>query len=300
MPRTPARAVASQDICSVERPFARMFRASTSSLVPLSRLFDRGRGTPGRATLAVGSGSPARGQNEGIQEDEMSEAMHATARELVAPGKGILAADESTGTIKKRFDQIGVGSTEDLRRRYRQMLFTTPGLGENISGVILFDETIRQATDDGVPFVKVLEAAGSIPGIKVDTGAKPMALFPGETVTEGLDGLRERLAEYVQLGARFAKRRATILIGDGTPTDYAISANGHAMARYAALCQEAEIVPIVEPEILMDGDHDIAACEDATARTLETLYQELAAARVDLAGSLLKVNMVVPGKGNPT
>src|SRR5256886_12864311 len=136
----------------------------------------------------------------------MSEAMHATARELVAPGKGILAADESTGTIKKRFDQIGVGSTEDLRRRYRQMLFTTPGLGEHISGVILFDETIRQATDDGVPFVKVLEAAGSIPGIKVDTGAKPLALFPGETVTEGLDGLRERLAEYTQLGGRLAKR----------------------------------------------------------------------------------------------
>src|SRR5256885_7765437 len=190
-----------------------------------------------------------------IQEDEMSEAMQATARELVAPGRGILAADESTGTIKKRFDQIGVGSTEDLRRRYRQMLFTTPGLGEHISGVILFDETIRQATDDGVPFVKVLEAAGSIPGIKVDTGAKPLALFAGETVTEGLDGLRERLAEYVQLGARFAKWRATILIGDGTPTDFAIMANAHAMARDAAPCQEAGGVPIVEPGILMGGAH---------------------------------------------
>jgi fructose-bisphosphate aldolase, class I len=228
----------------------------------------------------------------------MSDAMRTTARELVGPAKGILAADESTGTIKKRLDQIGVESTEDSRRRYRQMLFTTPGLGDHISGVILYDETIRQATDDGVPFVKVLEAAGSIPGIKVDTGAKPLALFPGETVTEGLDGLRERLAEYRELGARFAKWRATIIIGDGTPTDFAILANAHAMARYAALCQEAEIVPIVEPEILMDGDHDLAACEDATGRTLEALYEQLRAHRVDLPGSLLKVNMVVPGKGN--
>ncbi len=229
----------------------------------------------------------------------MSDAMRATARELVAPGKGILAADESTGTIKKRFDQIGVGSTEDLRRRYRQMLFTTPGLGEHVSGVILFDETIRQATDDGVPFVKVLEAAGSIPGIKVDTGAKPLALFPGETVTEGLDGLRERLGEYVELGARFAKWRATILIGDGTPTDFAIMANAHAMARYAALCQEADVVPIVEPEILMDGAHDIAACEDATGRTLVWLFEQMSDHRIDLLGSLLKVNMIVPGKDSP-
>src|SRR5439155_20354224 len=191
MPSTPARAVASQDICSVDRPYVRMPGASASPPVPLSRVFGRGRGTPGRATLAVGSGSRHRGGTGEVREDEMSDAMRATARELVAPDKGILAADESTGTIRKRFDQIGVGSTEDLRRRYRQMLFTTPGLGEHISGVIRFDETIRQATDDGVPFVKVLEAAGSIPGIKVDTGAKPLALFPGETVTEGLDGLRE-------------------------------------------------------------------------------------------------------------
>jgi fructose-bisphosphate aldolase class I len=229
----------------------------------------------------------------------MSDAMRTTARELVAPGKGILAADESTGTIKKRFDSIGVESTEEQRRQYRQMLFTTPGLGDHISGVILFDETIRQATDDGVPFVKVLEAAGSIPGIKVDTGAKPLALYPNETVTEGLDGLRERLAEYRGLGARFAKWRATIVIGEGTPTDYAIAANAHAMTRYAALCQEADIVPIVEPEILMDGGHDIEGCEDATGRTLDALYAELAAARVDLPGSLLKVNMVVPGKLSP-
>src|SRR2546428_4725506 len=164
----------------------------------------------------------------------MSEAMHATARELVAPGKGILAADESTGTIKKRFDQIGVVSTEDLRRRYRQMLFTTPGLGEHISGVILFDETIRQATDDGVPFVKVLEAVGSIPGIKVDTGAKPLALFPGETVTEGLDGLRERLAEYTELGARFAKWRGTTPLRDPPPPHFSTIANAPPHARHPA------------------------------------------------------------------
>jgi fructose-bisphosphate aldolase, class I len=226
----------------------------------------------------------------------MSDAMRTTARELVGPGRGILAADESTGTIKKRFDQIGVGSTEDTRRRYRQMLFTTPGLGEHISGVILFDETIRQSTDDGIPFVKVLEAAGSIPGIKVDTGAKPLAMFKDETVTEGLDGLRERLAEYRELGARFAKWRATIIIEADTPTDFAIFANAHAMARYAALCQEADIVPIVEPEILMDGPHDIVACEDATGRTLDALFSQIREHRLDLPGTLLKVNMIVPGK----
>ena len=230
----------------------------------------------------------------------MSDAMRSTARELVAQKKGILAADESTGTIKKRFDSIGVGSTEDTRRAYRQMLFTTPGLGEHISGVILFDETIRQRADDGTPLVEVLARAGPIPGIKVDTGAKPLAMFPGETVTEGLDGLRERLAEYRELGARFAKWRATIIIGSGIPTEFAIRANAHAMARYAALCQEADVVPIVEPEILMEGDHDLAACEDATGRTLRALYDELATHRVDLPGSLLKVNMVVPGRGNAT
>ncbi len=223
--------------------------------------------------------------------------MHETAKALVAPGKGILAADESTGTIKKRFDSIGVESTEETRRRYRQLLFTTSGLGDHISGVILFDETIRQSADDGRTFVDVLREAGSTPGIKVDTGAKPLALYPGEAVTEGLDGLRERLAEYVELGATFAKWRATITIGDGLPTDYAIDANAHAMARYAALCQEADVVPIVEPEVLMDGDHDLDACEQATGRTLAALYRELERARIDLAGSLLKVNMVVPGKG---
>ena len=235
--------------------------------------------------------------------------MHETARALVAQAKGILAADESSGTIAKRFDSIGTESTEDARRRYRQLLFTTPGVGDHISGAILFDETIRQSADDGRRFVQVLEEAGVIPGIKVDTGAKPLALFPGETVTEGLDGLRERLAEYVELGARFAKWRATILIGaddsiddgsTGVPTDGAIEANAHAMARYAALCQEAGVVPIVEPEILMDGDHDIAACEAATGRTLDALYRALAQARVDLPGSLLKVNMIVPGTGCAT
>jgi fructose-bisphosphate aldolase, class I len=231
--------------------------------------------------------------------------MHQTAVALVAPGKGILAADESSGTIAKRFASIGVDSTEDARRRYRQLLFTTPGVGEHISGAILFDETIRQSADDGRRLVQVLDEANVIPGIKVDTGAKPLALFPGETVTEGLDGLRERLAEYAELGARFAKWRATIIIGandsnDGLPTGAAIDANAHAMARYAALCQEADVVPIVEPEILMDGDHDIAECEAATARTLDSLYRSMAEARVDLPGSLLKVNMIVPGKGCPT
>jgi fructose-bisphosphate aldolase class I len=225
------------------------------------------------------------------------DAMHETARELVAPGKGILAADESSGTIKKRFDQIEVESTEENRRAYRQLLFTTPALGDHISGTILFDETIRQSTDDGTPFPEVLEKAGLIPGIKVDTGAKPLTFFDGETVTEGVDGLRERLAEYVQLGARFAKWRATYFIDDGKPTEFAVLVNAHAMARYAALCQEAGIVPIVEPEVLMDGDHDIAACEAATGRALQVLYTQLLQHRVDLSGSLLKVNMVVPGKG---
>jgi fructose-bisphosphate aldolase class I len=226
------------------------------------------------------------------------DAMRETARELVAPGKGILAADESTGTITKRFDQIGVESTEGNRRAYRQMLFTTQGVGDHISGAILYDETIRQATDQGTPFTEVLEKAGVIPGIKVDTGAKPLAFFQGETVTEGLDGLRERLAEYLELGARFAKWRATYMVGETTPTEFAVLANGHAMARYAALCQEAGIVPIVEPEVLMDGDHDIGACETATGRALEVLYTQLLQHRVDLSGTLLKVNMVLPGKGS--
>jgi len=217
----------------------------------------------------------------------------------MAPGKGILAADESTGTIKKRFEQIGVESTEWNRRQYRQMLLTTPGLGEHISGVILYDETIRQVADDGTPFVEVLEKADVIPGIKVDTGAKPLAMFPKESVTEGLDGLRERLAEYRDIGARFAKWRATITIGDGLPTDFAILANAHAMARYAALCQETDLAPIVEPEVLMDGDHHIDMCESATTRTLQALYAQLVEHRVQLSATLLKVNMVLCGKGCP-
>ncbi len=224
---------------------------------------------------------------------------HDTARELVGPAKGILAADESTGTIAKRFDAIGVESTQESRRQYRQMLFTTPGIGEHISGVILFDETIHQTADDGTPLVEMLEKAGVIPGIKVDTGAKPFALFPGETVTEGLDGLRERLAGYRELGARFAKWRATLFIGEGLPTDAAIRANAQAMARYAALCQEADLVPIVEPEVLMDGDHHIDACETATGRTLDALYRELDELRLDLPGTLLKVNLVLCGSRCP-
>jgi fructose-bisphosphate aldolase class I len=192
-----------------------------------------------------------------------------TAREMVAPEKGILAADESSGTIKRRFDAIGVESTEDNRRDYRELLFRTDGANKFISGVILYDETIRQNGADGTPLVKVLTGEGIIPGIKVDAGTKPLPGAEGELMTEGLDGLRERLADYKELGARFAKWRAVITIGDGIPSDYCIEVNAHALARYAALCQEAGIVPIVEPEVLMDGDHTIDACFDATRRTLQ-------------------------------
>jgi fructose-bisphosphate aldolase class I len=219
-----------------------------------------------------------------------------TARALVAPGRGILAADESSGTIKKRFDSINLESTEANRRAYREMLFRTPKLGDHISGVILYDETIRQNAEDGTPLVKVVSDAGMIPGIKVDTGAKPLAAFPGEQVTEGLDGLRERFAEYVTLGARFAKWRAVINIGDGIPTSFCIEANAHALARYAALAQEAGLVPIVEPEVLMDGDHSIERCYDATLATLRALFEQLYAHRVSFEGTLLKTNMVLPGK----
>ncbi len=231
--------------------------------------------------------------------------LQATARALVAPGKGILAADESSGTIKKRFDSIDLESTQDNRRAYREMLFTTPGLGEHISGVILFDETIRQNATDGTPLAKVLTEAGMIPGIKVDTGAKDLALHPGEQVTEGLDGLRERFAEYAKLGARFAKWRAVINIGpasseasasEGIPSVFCMDANAHAMARYAALAQEAGVVPIVEPEVLMDGDHSIERCYDASVATLRALFEHLAAHDVLLSGTLLKTNMVLSGK----
>src|SRR5512132_3372729 len=203
------------------------------------------------------------------------------ARALVAPGKGILAADESDGTIKKRFDKIDVESTEENRRAYRDLLFTTEGVEEFISGVILFDETIRQSTSDGVPFPKVLADKGIIPGIKVDKGAKPLALAAeGETVTEGLDGLRERFAEYRELGARFAKWRATYTITDELPSQYTIDVNADALARYAALSQEAGIVPIVEPEVLMDGTHTIERAGDVTRATLLAVFSELAAQRV--------------------
>ncbi len=220
-----------------------------------------------------------------------------TARAIVAEHKGILAADESTGTIKKRFDSIGVESTEESRRLYRQLLFTAPGMEEYIGGVILYDETIRQAADDGTPFAEVSSAKGVIPGIKVDTGAQDQAGFPGEKVTEGLDGLRARLEEYRKLGARFAKWRAVITIGDDIPSTACIRANAHALARYAALCQEAGIVPIVEPEVLMDADNTIERCYEVTARTLHWVFHELLVQRVDLQGSLLKPNMVIAGKG---
>jgi fructose-bisphosphate aldolase class I len=221
--------------------------------------------------------------------------LHETATALVADGKGILAADESDSTIKKRFDTIGLESTEENRRGYRDMLFTTPGVEEYISGVILFDETIRQRSADGTPFPELLASKGVIPGIKVDKGAKPLPHAEGETITEGLDGLRERLAEYRELGGRFAKWRATYSISDTLPSDYCIWTNAHALARYAALCQEAGIVPIVEPEVLQDGTHTIERSYHVTCRVLEALYTELFDQRIDLFGTLLKPNMVLSG-----
>jgi fructose-bisphosphate aldolase, class I len=222
-----------------------------------------------------------------------------TAGEIVANDRGILAADESTGTITKRFDSIEVESTEQNRRAYRDMLFTTPGLGEFVSGVILYDETIRQSSADGTPFPQLLTQAGMIPGIKVDTGAKPLAFSPEEKVTEGLDGLRERLQEYGGLGARFTKWRAVITIGDGIPSDYCLRVNAHALARYAALSQEAGLVPIVEPEVLMDADNSIERCYDVTKETLHLVFRELHEQRILLEGMLLKPNMVISGKGAP-
>ena len=218
-----------------------------------------------------------------------------TANQLVAPGKGILAADESSPTIKKRFDSIGVESTDDNRRAYRDLLFTTEGAEDFISGVILYDETIRQSSADGTPFAKLLADRGIIPGIKVDKGAKPLALSPDEKVTEGLDGLRERLEEYRELGARFTKWRAVITIGDEIPSDYCIWTNAHALARYAALSQEAGLVPIVEPEVLMDGDHDIERSYSVSSRTLQAVFTELYDQRVAREGMLLKPNMVLSG-----
>jgi fructose-bisphosphate aldolase class I len=221
------------------------------------------------------------------------------AERIVADGKGILAADESTGTIKKRFASIGVESTEETRRAYRELLFTTEGAEEFIGGVILFDETIRQQASDGTPFPKLLEAKGIVPGIKVDEGAKPLALAEGETVTEGLDGLRERLAEYRELGARFAKWRAVITIAKDIPSEYCIWTNAHALARYAALCQEDGLVPIVEPEVLMDGDHTIERSFHVTSHTLHAVFTELRDQRIHPEGILLKPNMVLPGYESP-
>jgi fructose-bisphosphate aldolase, class I len=233
-------------------------------------------------------------------EDAMNlDGLNKVARAMVAPGKGILAADESHPTIKKRFDTISVENTEQNRRAYREMLFTAPGIEASIGGVILFDETLRQQTVAGVPFPELLAGRGIVPGIKVDAGAKPLAGFPGETVTEGLDGLRKRLEEYRKLGAGFAKWRAVIAIGEGIPSAFCLEANAHALARYAALCQEADIVPIVEPEVLMDGDHDIDRCEAVTGAALLEVFNALARHRVALEGIVLKPNMVVSGQDCP-
>jgi fructose-bisphosphate aldolase, class I len=224
----------------------------------------------------------------------------ATARALVAGDKGLLAMDESTPTCNKRFAKWGIPQTEEARRAYRELIATAPGLGESISGAILYDETIRQKKKDGTPFVKVLADAGIIPGIKVDTGAKDLAAHPGEKITEGLDGLRARLAEYFQMGARFAKWRAVIAVGDGIPSRGCIEANAQALARYAALCQEAGLVPVVEPEVLMDGDHTMERCREVTEEVLRTVFTQLYAQRVMLEGMILKPNMVLPGSTCPT
>jgi fructose-bisphosphate aldolase class I len=226
--------------------------------------------------------------------------LKAIAQSIVADSKGVLAADESTGTIKKRFDSIGIESTEENRRAYRNLLFTTPRFEDYVGGVIMYDETIRQASDDGTPFAELLAAKGVVPGIKVDTGAHDLAGHPGEKVTEGLDGLRARFEEYHSLGARFSKWRAVITIGDGIPTDACIHTNAHALARYAALSQEAGIVPIVEPEVLMDADNTIERCYEVTARTLHVVFYELYRQEVALEGMLLKPNMVISGKQCPT
>ena len=231
----------------------------------------------------------------------MTESLEQIAKAMVAPGKGILAADESSGTIKKRFDAINTESTENSRRDYREFMFRTEDAMKNhISGVILFDETIRQKAADGTPLVDIIKAAGSLPGIKVDAGAKPMAGFPGETITEGLDGLDDRLAEYYKLGARFAKWRAVIDISPVIPTNACIEANTEALARYAALCQKNGIVPIVEPEVLMDGDHTADRCFEVTETVLRSLFNALARHNVLLEGTILKPNMVVSGKKCPT
>ena len=225
------------------------------------------------------------------------EQLESIAQAMVAPGKGIIAIDESTNTIAKRFAAVNVPNTEENRRAYREMLLTAPNLSEHISGAILYDETLRQSTKAGVPFTKVMMDNGILPGIKVDKGPQALAGFPGEVVTEGLDGLRERLNEYAKLGAKFAKWRAVITIGEDSPSGSCIEANCHALARYAALCQEAGIVPMVEPEVLMDGDHDIEVCYDVTEATLRSLFGALYEQNVMLEGTILKASMVISGKG---
>jgi fructose-bisphosphate aldolase class I len=224
-----------------------------------------------------------------------TQALQATAKMIFADGKGLLAIDESTGTCNKRFAKWGIPQTAEMRRQYRELIVNTPGLDESISGAILYDETIRQQTSDGTSFAKALCHVGIIPGIKVDTGAKDMAAFPGEKITEGLDGLRARLAEYVEMGARFAKWRAVISIEEGLPTPGCIEGNAHALARYAALCQEAGLVPIVEPEVLMDGTHTLTTCSEVTEEVLRAVFHELHAQRVQLECMILKPNMVLPG-----
>ena len=224
--------------------------------------------------------------------------LKSTAKELVAPGKGILAADESTGTIKKRFDAVGVESTSENHRIYRQMLFKTLGIEEFISGVIMYDETIRQHSDEGIPLPKLLSDKGIIPGIKVDKGTVGLENFPSEKITEGLDGLRERLGEYSQMGARFTKWRAVIKIGEKIPSEVCITSNADGLARFAALSQEADLTPIIEPEVLMDGNHDLEKCEEVTYKTLKTVFSYLDKHKVYLPGLLLKPNMMIPGKDN--
>jgi fructose-bisphosphate aldolase class I len=229
-----------------------------------------------------------------------TQALEATAQKMVAGGKGLIAIDESIGTCNKRFAKWGISQTEEMRRQYRELIVTTPGLSESISGAILFDETLRQRTNSGTPVAESLVNEGIIPGIKVDSGAKPMAACPGEKVTEGLDGLRARLGDYIQMGARFAKWRAVFSIGDGTPSCACIEANAHALARYAALCQEVGLVPVVEPDVLMEGAHTLERCREVTEHVLHKVFDELQSQRVRLEGLILKPNMVLPGLTCPT
>ena len=252
-----------------------------------------------RAEPPLDAGRADAGAEAGPAGSSTGDQIEATIRRLLAPGKGLLAADESPSTIERRFARVDIVSTEETRRAYRELLFTAPGIGQQISGVILFDETIRQRSSDGVPFARLLEDRSAVPGIKVDAGAKPLAFAPGESVTEGLDGLRARLAEYRSLGARFTKWRAVLVISPGTPSDDCISVNAHALARFAALSQEAGLVPIVEPEVLADGDHTLEQCYEATVRSQRAVFAELAAQRVNFSHILLKPNMIVAGLDHP-